>query len=394
MARPAAHQMDSRARRDGAAGRHNGVMDPDPSLPAEMLHHRTAGLAAGAPVALPLTPASTFALPGTTDASFTYGRAGGPTWSALEEALGVLEQAEVVVLPSGMAAISAVLLTHLRRGDRVLLPSDGYYATRRLAERFLTPAGIEVELRPTAAVSGQDLTGIAVVLLETPSNPGLDLCDIAEVAARARAAGALVVVDNTTLTPLGQRPLDLGADVVVASDTKAPNGHSDALLGHVASRRPEVLERVREWRTLAGGIPGQLETWLVHRGLETLELRFDRMCTSAQVLAERLAEHPAVRGVVHPGLADHPQRELAARQMARAGSLVGITLPDAESAERFLDLARLVVPATSFGGVHTSGERRARWGDAVPDGFVRLSVGCEPTEALWADLDGALRRLG
>lgn len=369
-------------------------MDPDSSLPAEMLHHRMAGLVAGAPVALPLTPASTFALPGTAEAPFTYGRAGGPTWSALEEALGVLERAEVAILPSGMAAVSAVLLTQLTRGDRVLLPSDGYYATRSLAERFLAPAGIEVELCPTADYARRDLTGFAVVHVETPSNPGLDLCDIAEVSARAHAAGALVVVDNTTLTPLGQRPLDLGADVVVASDTKAPNGHSDALLGHVATRTPDVLERVREWRTLAGGIPGQLETWLVHRGLETLEVRFDRMCTSAQVLAERLAEHRAVRDVVHPGLADHPQRELAARQMTRSGSLIGLTLPDAATAERFLDLARLVVPATSFGGVHTSAERRARWGDAVADGFVRLSVGCEPTEALWADLEEALRRLG
>lgn len=369
-------------------------MDTDPALLAEMLHHRTATLPAGAPVALPLTPASTFALPGTIEAPFTYGRAGGPTWSALEDALGVLEQAETAVLPSGMAAISAVLLTHLGRGDRVLLPSDGYYATRRLAEQFLVPAGVEVVLAPTAQYAQQDLTGFTVVLVETPSNPGLDLCDIAEVSRRAHAAGALVVVDNTTLTPLGQRPLELGADVVVASDTKAPNGHSDALLGHVASRLPEVMERVRQWRILAGGIPGQLETWLVHRGLETLELRFERMCSSALVLAERLEEHPAVTDVVHPGLASHPQHELAARQMQRAGSLIGFALPDAATAERFLERARLVVSATSFGGVHTSAERRARWGDAVPEGFVRLSVGCEPTAQLWADLDQALRALG
>lgn len=373
-------------------------MDPDPSLPAELpaelLHHRVGALPAGAPIALPLTPASTYTLPGSEEVPFVYGRAGGPTWSALEEALAVLEQADVAVLPSGMAAISAVLLTQLSPGDRVLLPSDGYYATRSLAERFLTPAGIEVVLRPTAEYAEQDLAGFAVVHVETPSNPGLDLCDIAEVSARAHAAGALVVVDNTTLTPYGQRPLDLGADVVVASDTKAPNGHSDALLGHVASRDAAVMEAVRAWRTLAGGIPGQLETWLVHRGLETLELRFDRMCTSAQVLAERLAEHPAVQAVVHPGLASHPQRGLVARQMMRTGSLIGLTLADGPAAEQFLERARRVVPATSFGGVHTSGDRRARWGDAVPDGFVRLSVGCEPTEALWADLDAALRSLG
>lgn len=360
---------------------------------AEMLHHRDAALAPGEPLAVPLVAASTFALPGPPNAPYQYGRKNGPTWSALEQALGILEQAEVAILPSGMAAISAVLMTHLSRGDRLLIPSDGYYATRTLVETYLVPAGIEVELCPTPDYADKDLTGFSLVHIETPSNPGLDVCDIAEIAARAHAAGALVVVDNTTLTPLGQRPLDLGADVVVASDTKAANGHSDALLGHVATRTPEVLERVLEWRTVAGGIPGQLETWLVHRGLESLEVRFDRMCTSAMILAERFAEHSALVDVVHPGLESHPNRDLIKRQMLRAGTLVGLTFSDGSTAERFIDRARFIVPATSFGGVHTSAERRARWGDEVADGFVRLSVGCEPTEALWADMAGALEQL-
>lgn len=198
------------------------------------------------------------------------------------------------------------------------------------------------------------------------------------------------MVDNTTMTPLGQRPQDLGADVVVASDTKAPGGHSDLLLGHVAARDVGVLERVRQWRTLTGGIPGQLETWLVHRSLESFEVRFDRMCTSAATIAHRLAEHPLGLEVVHPALPSYARRDLVGPQMLSTGSLVGLTLPDEEAANAFVEAARFVVPATSFGGTHTSADRRAHWGDAVAPGFVRLSVGCEPTEALWADLDQAL----
>ncbi|HEU0257610.1 MAG TPA: cystathionine gamma-lyase [Microbacteriaceae bacterium] len=360
------------------------------SVLAEMLHHRAVGLAPGEPVALPLVSASMYFLPGVPDAPFQYGRSGGPTWSALEEALGILEQAEVIVFPSGMAAIQAVLMTRLSPGDRVLVPSDGYYNTRTLLKDFLAPLGIRYDLCATHDYADRDFGGYALVYVETPSNPALDVCDIADVAARAHAAGALVVVDNTTMTPLGQRPLDLGADLVVASDTKAPGGHSDALLGHVAARDGSLLDPVRRWRTVSGAIPGQLETWLVHRGLESLEVRFDRMCASAGVLAERLAGHAAVTGVAYPGLEAHPDRAVVRRQMLRCGSLVGVTLESARAAEAFIDGARFVVPTTSFGGTHTTAERRARWGDDVAEGFVRLSVGCEPVEALWADLVHAL----
>lgn len=360
------------------------------SVLAEMLHHRAAGLAPGEPIAPPLVAASTYFLPGEPTARYQYGRTGGPTWSALEGALGVLEQAEVTVFPSGMAAIAAVLVTRLRPGDRVLLPSDGYYNTRALTQEYLAPSGVGYELCATRDYAAKDLAGFAVVYVETPSNPGLDVCDIAEIAARAHAAGALVVVDNTTMTPLGQRPLDLGADVVVASDTKVTGGHSDALAGHVATRDAALMAEVRRWRTVSGSIPGQLETWLVHRGLESLEVRFDRMCATAAVLAERLAEHPSVTAVIYPGLPTHPASEIVARQMLRTGSLIGVTLSDAAAADGFIDRARYIVPATSFGGVHTAAERRARWGDDVAEGFVRLSVGCEPTEALWGDLARAL----
>lgn len=367
-------------------------MDADhtSSLLAEMAHHRTSRLTSGEPLALPLVSASKFFLPGTPDAQYQYGRAGGPTWTALEEALGVLEDADVAVFPSGMAAITAVLKTQLSHGDRVLIPSDGYFNTRKMVETFLPSTGVEFDQCATRDYAGKEFAGYSAVFVETPSNPGLDVCDIADVVSRAQADGALVIVDNTTLTPLGQRPLDLGADVVVASDTKALNGHSDALLGHVATRNTSLLEQVRQWRTLTGSIPGQLETWLVHRGLETLEVRFDRMCTSAAILAERFTKHPVVSSVIYPGLSSHPDRAIIDRQMLRTGSLIGVTLADRATAEDFITRARYIVPTTSFGGTHTTAERRARWGDEVAEGFVRLSVGCEPTEELWTDMAHAL----
>lgn len=355
------------------------------------LHKRA--LDKGAPVAPPIAQASMYHLPGLPEARATYGRAENPTWEEVEAALGYLEDAPVVLFPSGMAAISAVLFTCLGAGQRVLLPSDGYYATRRLAGDQLARFGIEVEMRPTLAFAEGGFDGFDLVFLETPSNPGLDLIDIARVSEAVRAAGGLTVVDNTVMTPFGQRPLDLGADMVVASDTKAPGGHSDLLMGHVACRDDALLERVRTWRTFAGAIPGPVDAWLLHRGLQTLEVRFDRMCTSAGVIAERLAEHAAVRAVRYPGLTGDPAHGLARAQMERFGFLLQVTLRDADTAERFIEACDLLQPATSFGGVHSSAERRARWGDAVDSGSVRLSVGCEPVEELWASMETVLEGL-
>ncbi len=366
--------------------------DPD-ELFARTLHHRNAGLAAGDPLAPPIVATSAYWLPGEPAGAYQYGRWANPTWAALEGALAELEDAEVVTLPSGMAAIAAVLYATLRQGDRVLLPADGYYTTRALAEKFLAPLGVRVDTCATADVQRAPLADCRLVWVETPSNPGLAIADIAAVAQRARAAGALLVVDNTTMTPLGQRPLELGADLVISADTKGVAGHSDVLFGHVAGRDAKLVAQVRDWRRHAGCIPGPFEAWLVHRGLETLELRFERMCANAESLAARLAEHPKVQHVVYPGLASHPAHALARRQMRRFGTLIGLALSDRDAAERFIDGCRLVRPATSFGGVHTSAERRARWGDAVAEGFVRLSVGCEPLAALWADLEHSLDRL-
>lgn len=357
---------------------------------ARALHHRNARLAAGDPLSPPIVPASAYWLPGEPAGEYQYGRWANPTWAALEGALAELEGAEVVTLPSGMAAIAAVFYATLKHGDRVLLPSDGYSATRALAEKFLAPLGVGFDTCATGQVERAPLDGYRLVWVETPSNPGLDVADIAAVARRAHAAGALVVVDNTTMTPLGQRPLELGADLVVSADTKGIAGHSDVLFGHVAARNSRVIAQVRDWRRHAGCIPGPFEAWLVHRGLETLQLRFERMCDNAEALAARLAEHPKVQRVAYPGLPTHPAHALARRQMRRFGALIGLRLSDRDSAERFIGGCRYVRPATSFGGVHTSAERRARWGDAVAEGFVRLSVGCEPLQPLWADLERAL----
>jgi cystathionine gamma-lyase len=366
------------------------MTDKPAARAANLIHLRRRRLNKGDPVPLPLTMAAMYNLPGQPAGFAQYGRFDNPTWDAVEEMLSLLEDALAVAFPSGMAAISAVFFSQLKSGDRVLLPSDGYYTTRVLAERFLKPLGVSFDLRPTSSYLDGGYEGYRLVFLETPANPGLDLCDIAAVSATARAVGAIVVADNTTMTPYGQRPLDLGADIVVAADTKAPNGHSDALFGHVASRDEKVIAAVKEWRKLSGAIPGPFEAWLVHRGLETLELRFDRMCSSAETIARRLKEHPKVQTLRYPGLADDPSHNLARAQMERFGFLIGLTLASEKAAEGFIDGCALIQPATSFGGVHTSAERRARWGDAVAPGFVRLSIGCEPVEELWAAIERAL----
>jgi cystathionine gamma-lyase len=357
---------------------------------ARLLHHRKAGLALGEPVVPPISVATTFHLPQSQGAAHFYGRAGQPTWDAVEAQLAILEAAEVVAFPSGMAAITAALMCCLKAGARVMIPSDGYYVTRLLGRDILQVYGVEVVQIPTLDMETADFSGFQVIYLETPSNPGLDTVDIAAIAARAHAAGARVIVDNTTMTPILQRPLDLGADLVVAADTKAPAGHSDALFGHVGGRDTALMSRVADWRRVSGSVPGPFEAYLVHRGLETLEVRLSRMCATAAVIAERLAQHPKVRGLRYPGLPGDPSHKAVGGQMAHGGFLIGFELADAAMAEGFLARCALIEQATSFGGVHTAAERRARWGDGVAEGFIRLSVGVEPTEVLWQAIEAAL----
>ncbi|MFD0490846.1 cystathionine gamma-lyase [Saccharopolyspora erythraea] len=339
----------------------------------------------------PLSHGPVFAAPYHLGGGDFYGRAGNPGWRGLEEAIGELDGGRCVLLPSGMAAISTLLRSVLRAGDALILPSDGYYATRELVRDEFAELSLDVREIPTAGPWEDGVfDGVRLVLLETPSNPGLDVCDIAALAERAHAAGALVAVDNTTATPIGQRPLELGADIVVASDTKALAGHSDLLMGHVSVRDEELAERLVRARTLSGSIPGPFETWLVHRSMATLDLRLARQAENAAALAEVLREHPAVSGLRWPGMAADPAHELAGRQMRRWGGVLRFELADAGAVEEFVRRSRLVVAATSFGGLHTTADRRAQWGDPVPEGFVRLSAGCEDTADLVADVVQAL----
>jgi cystathionine gamma-lyase len=360
----------------------------------------TAGLAAPAPGA-PFLPGPTFAgafhaSGDPADSPYTYGRFHNPTWTAFEAALAELEGGPTLVFPSGMAAVTAVLASILSRGDILALPSDAYYTCRLVAEGYFREQGIEVRMAPTAG-EGQraSLAGAKLLWLETPSNPGMDVCDIAALAAEAHAAGALVAVDNTTATVLGQRPLALGADFSIASDTKALTGHSDLVLGHVAVRDPARLVPVQTWRTRFGAIAGPMEVWLAHRSLGTLDLRIERQSANALAVAQLLAGHPAVQAVRYPGLPADPGHAVARRQMTRFGSVLNFTLASKAAAERFFAATTLVYEATSFGGLHTSAERRARWGgDPVPEGYIRMSVGCEAIEDLLADLTAGLEAAG
>jgi cystathionine gamma-lyase len=309
-----------------------------------------------------------------------YGRYGNPTWSRYEAALGELEGGEALVFSSGMAATSAVLLGLLEPGDVLVAPSDGYPGVRTIATEHLEPRGIEVRLVPTdGAAIRSALHGAALVWIETPSNPGMAVLDVAGLAEATHAAGALLAVDNTLLTPYLQRPLELGADLSVASGTKALSGHSDLLLGHVATRLTPRRDQLKGWRDLHGAIPGPWETWLAHRSLATLGVRMERQQATAAALAELLRDHPAAGDVRWPGM----------------GGVLCFDLGSQRQAEAFLAGCRLVADATSFGGVHASAERRARWGtDAVGPGYIRFSCGVEDTGDVIADVGGALDALG
>jgi cystathionine gamma-lyase len=360
----------------------------------------------------PLHPSPVFAAPYHTpgdpaDAMYSYARSHNPTWTALEKAIGQMEsgqfaaghanagdsyRANALVFASGMAACSAIFGAVLRPGDAVVLPGNAYFAARQLMQGYFEKMGIVIRYAPTAGnAQGEHLEGARLLWIETPSNPTMEICDIAALCEQAHVAGALVAVDNTTATALGQRPLALGADFSVASDTKSMTGHSDILLGHVATRDRELLQKVEEWRTLVGGVLGPMEAWLALRSLGTLPLRLERSSQNAQRIAEFLAARPEVSSVLYPGLPGHPGHAVAARQMQYFGAVLSFELADKAAAEAFFTKAKLITEATSFGGTCTCAERRARWGgDAVPDGFIRLSAGLENIEDLLADMAQAL----
>jgi cystathionine gamma-synthase len=261
--------------------------------------------------------------------------------------------------------------------------------------------GVPADLQDLTAVERALTAAPSVLWAETPTNPLLRVADLARLAGLAAAAQAPMVVDNTVATGLLQRPLDSGATASLYSLTKATSGHSDVILGAVVSREADLLAALRAWRSSGGAVPGPFEAWLALRGLKTLPLRIARQSQSALVIARHLAGHPGVAAVHYPGI-NKSTLELAARQMPDGfGPLLsfqvvpGRAVPDtARAADQVVESSRLILPATSFGGVESSWERRARWaGETAPDGLIRLSVGVEPAADLIADIDAALETL-
>jgi cystathionine gamma-synthase len=328
-----------------------------------------------APLNAPITMASTYVATG----DLEYGRYGNPTWTAFEEALGALEGGRCLAFGSGLATVATVL-DLVGQGAVVVAPRHAYSGTvmqiADLEARGRITANL-VDITDTDAVV-KACDDAALVWLESPTNPALEIAEIEPIADAAHAAGAYVVVDNTFATPLRQQPLTMGADLVVHSATKYLSGHADAVLGAVVVTDDQLYDVLKRRRDLLGAIPGTLEAWLALRGLRTLHLRLDRAESNATELVRRLGRHAAVSEVRYPGF----------------GGIVSVVVAGgADAADRLTNGTTLWVHATSLGGVESTLERRRRWKSepaTIPDSLVRLSVGIEDVEDLWADLSGAL----
>lgn len=335
-----------------------------------------------------------------------YARGSNPTWDPFEEALGALEGADLpaLVFGSGLGAAAAAL-SLVPTGGAVVMPRHAYAGSISLAGDLAAQGRFElltVDIADTDAVLGtldalahRFDAGQVMVWLESPTNPMLEVAELAVLTDAAHARGALVVADNTFNTPMVHRPLEAGVDVVLHSVTKWLAGHSDVVLGALATSDPALRARLLAHRTLHGAIAGPFEVWLALRGLRTLALRMERSQSTAAFLALHLADHPAVRRVRYPGLASDPGHERAAAQFNGFGGIVSIELDDVATADAVVEAVRLWLPATSLGGVESLVERRRRQPAepaTVPEALVRLSVGIENPEDLWADLDQALRR--
>lgn len=339
---------------------------------------------------MPVVFASTYVA----DGAFVYGRTGNPTWDAFEAAVGALEGGAAVVFASGLAAVSAVL-AGLPDGATVVAPGDAYAGTRRVMLDAAARGRLQVravEVADTAAtLAACDRADL--VWLESPTNPLMAVADLEPLIAGAHDAGCVVAVDNTFATPLLQRPLEIGADLVVHSATKFLAGHSDVVLGVVVAADAGERDRLAAHRTLHGAVPGPMEVFLALRGLRTLAVRLERSQATAGELARRLDAHPAVERVRYPGLAGCPGHDVARRQMRGFGGVVAFDVAGgAPAADAVCGTVRLIVPSTSLGGVESQIERRHRWEgeEGTPPGLLRLSVGLEHVDDLWADLSRAL----
>ena len=346
----------------------------------------------GAPLNLPPVPASNFVL----GAERAYSRDDGtPTWEALEEIVGLLEGGHAVAFASGMAGVAAVF-DQLRVGSQVVFPDDCYQGVVGLAE-----LGRQKGIWSLRRLAVDDTEGwkracadADLIWLESPSNPLLAVADVRAICSATRKPTTLVAVDNTFATSLNQRPLDLGADVSFQSATKFIGGHSDLLSGVVTVKRDDLRAALRRSRELNGATPGALESFLAVRGARTMALRIERAQTNAMVLAERLQAHPRVAHTRYPGLSSHPTHSVARAQLKGFGTIISFDVRgDAAAADAVCSRVRLIHHATSLGAVESTIERRAAipGQEHLPPSLLRLSVGIENVEDLWADLASALR---
>jgi cystathionine beta-lyase/cystathionine gamma-synthase len=336
---------------------------------------------------------------------FEYSRTGNPTREALETCLAALENARYgLAFGSGMAAISAVL-SLLRPGDHVVAGDDLYGGTYRILEQVIRPLGVDVDYVPAREIGAYREAlrpTTKLIWVETPTNPLLSLVDIAAVAEIARGNDARLVVDNTFATPYLQRPLDLGAHVVVHSTTKYINGHSDVIGGAVLTSDEQAYAAIKFYQNAAGGVPSPFDSWLVLRGVKTLAVRMRQHCENAQRVAEYLSQQAQVKAVYYPGLPEHPDHELAARQMSAFGGMVSFAFDGTrDDVDAFVRSLRVFALAESLGGVeslcchpssmtHGSIPREERERRGVTDTLLRLSVGIEDAADLIADLEQAL----
>ena len=356
-------------------------------------------------VAFPIFQTSTFAqhAPGESR-GYAYARGDNPTRQALEECLAAIEGARYgVAFASGLAAVNAVIST-LKQGDHVIAGRDLYGGSYRLFTKVFAKFGVRFSFVDTSRVADIEAAiepSTKLLWLETPSNPLLTITDIKATAAAGRSRGVRVLVDNTFATPITQRPLELGADLVLHSTTKYLNGHGDVIGGAILTSDPEIDREVRFLQNAIGGVPGPQDSYLILRGLKTLSLRVERHFQSALKVAEFLAADARVRKVYYPGLKTHPGHEIAARQQTAFGGIVSFDLETREQANAFCTSTELFALAESLGAprslvchpptmTHASVEPEVRQDRGIGDGLIRLSVGLEDVRDLIADIDRAL----
>jgi cystathionine gamma-synthase len=354
----------------------------------------------GAPVNTPISLSSTYyAAPEGEEANFSYARESHENSVALEEVLGELEGGTATLFASGMGAISAAL-SLVPHGGAILSSAIGYSGTVSALQRGHESGRLEsriVDMRDLDAVRAA-AQGASMIWIETPANPTLDITDIAAITTIAQEHGAITVADSTFSTPLITRPLELDVDIVIHSVTKWIAGHSDLLMGAAITADTYLHDALRLARVSGGAIAAPFEAWLALRGLRTLPLRLKTSCENAATLAERLINHPKVARVRYPGLPSHPQHQIALAQMnGLFGAIVSIELTGGvEAAQKLCSTVEVWTAGTSVGGVESLIERRRRWGfesKETPEELIRLSVGIEDVEDLWADLERALTLL-